>query len=576
MEKKLLKYPRPTLRRESFISLDGDWSFVFDDKQIGEHEEYFINFPSEHLTIKVPYAYQSKLSGINSQERHDVIWYQKEIKIHVEKEQAAILHFEASDYITKVYVNGKLATTHTGGYERFSVDVAPYIVNDAANIVVECIDTYDTHQPRGKQKWQDKPWGCWYQEINGIWRSVWIEIVNQIHIESIKLTPVEKGIETLLNFNKNNGDLRVKTEICFKNELIGCFEFDSNNFIIPLENTRYWNVDDPNLYDINFIVLKDDKEIDSIETQFGYRTIESKNAKFYINGKETFLRLALEQGYYINGIYTFENIDEMIEEVEWIKKLGFNGIRMHQKVEDERFYYLCDLFGVYVWCEMPSCYDFSADMAERVIKEWDEVVRQCYNHPSIIVWTPINESWGVKEIRTSLEEQAFLNHLYKNTKAYDPIRLVVSNDGWEHCTTDIVTLHNYVQDPERFKYFTENVLQIVKDNSKIDDMNDFIPFANGYEYNGQPIMYDEFCGIGLNLEDLEEGWGYGNSTKTKEQFFNRYKGLIKNAFESPNLAGWCMTQLTDVYIEVNGLLTMDRKPKYDISELKKVNEGIFE
>ena len=139
----------------------------------------------------------------------------------------------------------------------------------------------------------------------------------------------------------------------------------------------------------------------------------------------------------------------------------------------------------------------------------------------------------------------------------------------------MVTLHNYVQNPERFRYFTENVLEIVKTNGRVDDMNEFIPFSNGYKYEGQPILYDEFCGIGLNINECEEGWGYGDSTKTKEQFFERYKGLIKNAFESPHLAGWCMTQLTDVYIEVNGLLTMDRKPKYNVDKLKEVNEGKF-
>lgn len=565
------------MRRDSFISLDGEWLFVFDDDNIGEERQYFNSFPTNSLTINVPFAYQCELSGINNHERHDVIWYQKEIDLGKVENKVVMIHFEAADYITKVYVNGNLAIKHIGGYERFSVDIAQYLNDGKANIVVQCIDTYDTHQPRGKQKWQDKPWGCWYQEINGIWRSVWIEILEPTFIERIKLTPVLSGVDIHLNIHNFSSDLLIKVDISYKGNLIKEFYSRNNYFVIPLPEIHFWNADTPNLYDIGITLFNNDsKKIDYIQTQFGYRFVEASNQEILINNKKTYLRLALEQGYYIKGIYTFENSEEMVNEIEWIKKLGFNGIRMHQKIEDERFYYLCDVYGIYVWCEMPSCYDYSRDMASRVIDEWKDIIRQCYNHPSIIVWTPINESWGVKEIRTNKEEQNFLDFLYDTTKDYDNMRPVVSNDGWEHCKTDLVTLHNYVQDPKRFKYFTENVLEIVKSNGRIDDMNEFIPFSNGYKYSGQPILFDEFCGIGLNINECEDGWGYGDSTKTKEQFFERYKGLVKDAFESPNLAGWCMTQLTDVYIEVNGLLTMERKPKYDIEKLKAVNEGLFE
>ncbi len=575
-----LLYPRPLLKRDSFLSLAGEWIFAFDDEKIGEANNYQSGLFQDPLTIRVPYCYQSELSGIHSAAKHEVIWYQKEVvfqKKEIENKRI-LLHFDSCDYQSKVFVNGHFVGEHFGGYTRFGFDITDYVESEKANIVLESIDTYDTHQPRGKQKWQNEPWGCWYQEVNGIWKSVWLEFVDPIHVKRQKITPDAKtgcfDIETDVSETANAVLL---TEVYLDGKLVGESEKPLTEKVIrqsvPLREIVCWDVDHPVLYEVRAKIKEGSKVVDEVSTPTGFRTIEAKNGKILINGKPAFLRLALEQGYFIKGIYTFEDDQELLNEIEWIKKLGFNGVRMHQKVEDERFYYLCDLYGIYVWCEMPSCYDFNEKTVENTNREWKEVVEQHVNHPSIIVWVPINESWGVPGIRKEKEQQDFINGLYRWTKAYDPSRLVVSNDGWEHCQTDLVTLHNYVQDPARFAYFTENALEIVKSNGRIDDMNEFIPFADGYHYEGQPILFDEFCGIGFNLQETEKGWGYGNSTTSKEQFFQRYKGLINDAFASPNLAGWCMTQLTDVYIEVNGLLTMDRKPKCDVLALKAVNEG---
>lgn len=579
-----LSYPRPLLKRENnFISLNGPWDFLFDDENNGELKGFYNEFPKNSLTINVPYAYQSLKSGINIQERHDVVWYHKFIAFSDEqlKGNRVILHFEGSDYHTKVFVNKFLVVEHKGGYTRFSADITDAIYKNGANIVVECIDTYDTHQPRGKQKWKDDAWGCWYQEINGIWKEVWVEFVRPVHISNLKLSANDnkKAIDALVSLSQISKNSSLVAEVYYQNQLVSKVEKNINapefSIQIPLGNdVQRWDVFKPNLYDLKFRVLNQENQVvDEVLSEFGFRTIKAKNRKILLNDKEIFMKLALEQGYYNEGIYTFKDDQEMLDEIKWIKDLGFNGIRMHQKVEDERFYYLCDLEGLIVFCEMPSPYDFNESTVDNLKREWSEVVKQFYNHPSILVWTPINESWGVPEVSTDAVQQSFIIDVYHLTKSIDKTRLVISNDGWEHCVGDIITIHNYVQDPKVFQELCDNLFDIVKSNGRIDPMNTRVSFANGYSYSGQPILIDEFCGIGYDVTNVKDGWGYGNSTKSEQEFVDRYAAIVKAAHNCQYISGFCMTQLTDVYIEVNGLLTMDRKPKTDPKVLHKINSG---
>ena len=579
-----LAYPRPLLKRDNnLISLNGEWNFIFDDEGGGEIKGFYNEFPKDCLKINVPFAYQSIKSGINNQDRHDIVWYNRFITFTNEQLDGnrVILHFEGADYHTKVFVNKFLVGEHEGGYTRFSIDITDAIYKNGANIVVECIDTYDTHQPRGKQKWKDEAWGCWYQEINGIWKEVWIEIVKPVHIENLKLTANEnkKAIDVNVTLSQVTKNLSLIAYVFFDGELVSKTDkpISSLETTIRLalgEEVKKWDVFNPNLYDVKFqIVEQNDVLLDEVLTKFGFRTICTKNSKILLNDKELFMRLALEQGYYNEGIYTFKDEDEMLEEIEWIKKLGFNGIRMHQKVEDERFYYLCDLEGLIVFCEMPSPYDFNELTTINLKREWSEVIRQFYNHPSILVWTPINESWGVPEISTDKTQQLFAEEMYRLTKTYDKTRLVISNDGWEHCIGDIVTIHNYAQDPKVFQELCDNLLEIVENNGRIDQMNTRVSFASGYSYSGQPILIDEFCGIGFDVKNTKDGWGYGNSVKNEQEFVERYSSIVNVAHNCKYIAGFCMTQLTDVYIEVNGLLTMDRVPKSDLEAFYKINTG---
>ncbi len=568
-----LSYPRPLLKRNSFFNLNGKWDFLLEDKDVGEREPRFKQFPKDCFQINVPFCYQSINSGINIQKRYDTVWYHRNAHFDYKDDQRVILHFDAADYLTYVYVNAKLVGKHQGGYTSFAFDITDYLIDGNASIAVRCDDTYDLHQPRGKQKWREESFGCWYQEVNGIWKDVWAEVVEDVHIDNIRLTPKRDGIMNLnISLNKLLKGITADIEVYLDDELVAKQSHEllskEENIDVLLGKIAYWGIDNPILYDVK-ITLSNDDAISSI---FGYRFIEAKQGKLFLNDKPLFMRLTLEQGYYPEGIYTFKDKKQMVDEINYILEAGFNGLRMHQKVEDDRFYYLCDIKGLIAWSEMPSSYDFDDNTRSNALREWKEVLTQHYNHPSILVWTPCNESWGVPGIRHNKEQQDFLDELYDLTKAFDPIRLVVSNDGWEHCKTDLITLHNYTQNPEEFKkVFVDELLAILKENKKVDEKMDFVPFADGYHYEGQPILIDEFCGTGYNVASRNDGWGYGMNVNSKEEFYDRYEKLVKVATDSELVSGWCMTQMSDVYQEINGLLTFSREKKYDFDRIKKIN-----
>ena len=569
IDKSLLLYPRPLFRRDSFIDMNGEWDFFVETADVGQREQRYVEFPKEHLKIKVPFCYQCIESGIGDETRHDEVWYQKEFDFDRKENERVIFHIGASDYITYVYVNSRFVGKHKGGYTAFSFDITDYLIDNHAKITIRCLDSYDIHQPRGKQKWKNENFGCWYQEVTGIWKSVWAEVVPNTYISEFKLTPNRNNaidLEININDSKYAGSCIVLAK--FNNKEVGQIEakFVNGKAIaqLKLNEIHYWDLDNPNLYDIVFKL----ESGDVVTSQFGYRFVTTKDGEILLNDKPCFMRLTLEQGYYPEGIYTFKNIDQMIDEINLIIDCGFNGFRMHQKVEDERFYYLCDLLGLIAWSEMPSCYDFDDMTQENTIREWKEILKEHYNHPSILVWTPINESWGVPGIAFNKEEQEFAVKLYDITKEYDKTRLVVSNDGWEHCKTDLVTLHCYIQDPKHFREsLTDIVKEVVETNRVIDVGFTKKPFAEGFKYEGQPILIDEFCGIGFNIDRVNDGWGYGDQVKNEEEFILRYDGLVKAATQNKDIAGWCMTQITDVYQEVNGLVNFNREHKFNIKEV---------
>ena len=288
-----------------------------------------------------------------------------------------------------------------------------------------------------------------------------------------------------------------------------------------------------------------------------------------LNGRPLYQRLILDQGYWGPSHLTPPSEEALIEDIDKIHALGYNGLRKHQKTEDERFLYWCDVKGMLVWSEVASAYQFSDYAVEEFSREWMEIVRQNYNHPCIITWTPFNESWGISKVETNRMEQHFTEAIYHLTKSFDKHRPVIVNDGWEHTVSDIITLHDYEEVGEILKQrYTEFKDEIM--TTEVYHSNHKSAFANGYAYKGQPVIISEYGGIAFNNDD--SGWGYGNKVNTKEDFIRRFDNITTAVKELPYVCGFCYTQVSDVQQEINGLMDIDRNFKVEPEVIKEINE----
>lgn len=575
------EYPRPQFERQDWVNLNGEWEFAFDKDNIGEKEKWF-NKDKLNQKIIVPFTYETEASGIGEEEFCANIWYQKEVTVPTDYEnKRIILHFQAADYITKLWVNGQYVGKHKGGQIAFSFDITKYLSADRKlNIVVKNEDSFSCAQPRGKQRWLPENFGCWYVQTTGIWQTVWLEFLNEANLESVKITPDidTESVEFNLEFSEDvlQSNLVLKTEISFENRIVKEFEVGINRTLHTVKTdiaSEYfhwkimqWSPHHPNLYDVKFTLYKDGKAVDEVQSYFGMRKVSIENGNVLLNNTPIYQRLLLDQGYWKESHLTPPSEDAILEDIDRTLEMGFNGVRKHMKVEDQRFLYWADKKGLLVWSEMAATYEFSDEAVQNFTEEWMEVVKQQYNHPSIITWTPFNESWGVKNIYTDVKQQKFTEAIYYLTKAFDSMRPVIVNDGWEHTISDIITLHDYVEYGDEFTERYQDKETVL--NNSIAFNKGKHAMAQGYEYKGQPVIVSEYGGIAFNSE---EGWGYGNQVKNEAEFLHRYESITQAIKDMKYISGFCYTQITDVQQEVNGLLTEDRKPKVDLEKIRKIN-----
>lgn len=582
-------YPRPQFVRKSWENLNGIWDFAFDDNNIGEQERWNLSFPA-NLTINVPFTYETKLSGIQDESRHDNIWYHRKIKIDKSMlvSHKYWLHFEGSDFITKIWVNGQFAGAHKGGYSRFSFDVSNLVIDGDNDLVVKVEDSFDKQQPRGKQRWLEKNYGCWYVQTTGIWKTVWAEYVPYISFSSIKMTPniqnacVDIEYDISASISDLNESLEVEATVSFDGEFVNKNRsvISYNHVITRIDmftqkaedfhwSAKLWSPKTPHLYDIQFRLLKDGAVVDEIGSYFAMRDIRINGTNVLLNNRPLYQKLILDQGYWEDSHLTPPSEEALIEDIEKIQALGYTGLRKHQKTEDERFLYWCDVKGMLVWSEAPATYQYGDAAVEEFTREWMEIVKQNYNHPCIITWVPFNESWGVENIFTRQDQQHFTEAIYYLTKSIDPQRPVIVNDGWEHTISDIITLHDYEESGEKFleryKRFYDEIL-----TNQVFHCGDHPAFAEHYHYRGQPIIISEFGGIAFNSE--AEGWGYGNKVENEEAFLVRFDSVTSAIKELPYVCGYCYTQVTDVQQEINGLLDSRRNFKVSPDAIREINQ----
>lgn len=582
-------YPRPQFVRADWENLNGSWDFDFDDENAGEKEKWYQEFKGDKK-INVPFTYETKLSGIQDETRHDFIWYHRTISVDGEKleNNRYILHFEGSDFITKVWVNGAYAGSHRGGYARCSFDVTNLVHDGENELTVKVEDSYDPQQPRGKQRWIKENFGCWYIQTTGIWKTVWSEYVPKIGLASVKMTPDLQNAALKLEYEVDAAeevlgeDLIVTASVSFKGVPVAKQSVMANQkHVGTTMNVSYygsiglewgvctWTPSQPDLYDIDFTVIYKGEAVDEIGSYFAMREIRIDGQNILLNGHPLYQRLILDQGYWRDSHLTAPSEEALIEDIDKIHALGYNGLRKHQKIEDERFLYWCDVKGMLVWSEMAAAYQYSDYAVEEFAKEWMEIVRQNYNHPCIITWTPINESWGVSQVETRRVEQHFTEAVYHLTKSFDMMRPVIVNDGWEHTISDIITLHDYEEVGDTlYKRYTEYKDQIM--TTEVYHSSAKSAFANGYEYKGQPMIISEYGGIAFNNDD--SGWGYGNKVNTKEDFIRRFDDITTAVKKIPYCCGFCYTQVSDVQQEINGLMDIDRNFKVEPEVIKEINE----
>lgn len=574
-------YPRPHFKREKWLNLNGEWDFSFDDSNSGESEKWYEDHTLDSK-INVPFTYETKASGIKDTTYHRYIWYKRDFDLDDHQNgNKVILRFQASDYITKVWINGQYAGDHKGGNSAFAFDITNNVTfNEPNHISVRVEDTLSKSQPRGKQRWIKESYGCWYVQTTGIWQTVWIEYVNTSSICNVKTTPNldESTVEFDYKLSDNPGkDWQVRTRVKFKNKNI-CTNITSvsskeHKVVLNVADEEnewgvyQWTPENPHLYDVSFELLINEVVLDEVSSYFGMRKVSIENGQVLLNNEPYYQKLLLDQGYWPESMLTAPNDDALLEDIIKTKEMGFNGVRKHQKIEDQQFLHLCNTEGLLVWSEMAATYDFNDTAISNFTEEWVDILDQNYNHPCIVTWVPFNESWGVSKIKNSKKQQAFTEAIYYLTKSIDHNRPVIVNDGWEHTVSDIIALHDYEEIGDVFngRYTDKN--QILE--NKIPHNGFKYAFAEGYTYKGQPVMITEYGGIAFNEE---RGWGYGNQVDTEEEFLNRYKNITDAIKAIPYISGYCYTQTTDVQQEINGLLNEDRSPKIAMNKIKELND----
>ncbi len=581
-------HPRPQLVRPGWRSLDGEWRFAYDDRDAGLRERWAGRPGAFDRVITVPYPPESPASGIGDRGVHPVLWYRRSFPVGAEdRAQRLILHFGAVDHRADVWVNERLVGRHEGGHTPFSFEITDALVPDEEQVVVvRAVDRPDDiTQPRGKQYWGPEPEQIWYHRTSGIWQTVWLERVPAVRIDEVRWT-TELDRDRLVVGVRTDRPVRgrVAVRLTHHGEVVAddvvSLTGDEVTREIALRlgppsmvRTRrwVWSPEYPNLLDAEVSLIEDDEVVDRVTSYVGLRSVGVSDGRLVLNGRPYYMRLVLSQGYWPRTHLAPPGDDALRAEVESIKALGFNGVRMHQKVEDPRFLYWCDRLGLLVWSEMPSAYAFTDRAVERFTREWMEVLRRDYSHPCVILWLPFNESWGVPALGRSPAQQAYVRGIYQLTHALDGTRPVMGNDGWENVANDIYGVHDYTRsgDDIRERYGS---LDAVERTIREVQPNYHSLSVKGTIRGDEPVVLTE-CG-GISFSDASTGgetFGYGTA-RDPDEFLRQYEELLDALLECRGLAGFCYTQLCDVEQETNGLLTAQRSAKVDPAAIREITQ----
>lgn len=570
--------PQPQFARPDWQSLNGEWEFEFDDANAGLREDWAASQKAFRRRITVPYAFETKLSGIGDTSFHPWVWYRRAIQVPANwANRRILLHFGAVDYRAMIWVNGRLAGTHEGGNVPIKLDITDFLkAGQQQTVTVRAEDPpEDRYIPRGKQYWQPQSRGIFYTRTTGIWQPVWIEATGTSFIDKLRIHPQTDGEVTFnAKVARPGPGLTLHATVKFKDQVVAmgssAVTGERGSIGLRVNDPVKWNIGQGNLYDVAFELRKGGETVDRVQSYYGYRSLRVDAGRFHLNDRPTYLKMVLDQGYWMESSITPPTDEAMQYDIKMAMEMGFNGARKHQKLEDPRFLYWADKMGFLVSSEMANAYLYDEDYAARFTREWIEAVERDVNHPSIVMWIPINESWGISD-PADPRQTAHLKSLYYLTKSLDPTRPVIDNDGWEHTdTTDLFGIHDYAPRGERLveKY------SVLRQREFAFPGNGRAALAPGFKYNGSPVFLSEFGGIAYPMPGSPvpaDAWGYAGVEKSPESALERLRSLYVGIAKIPQIMGICYTQLTDVEQEINGLMTYDRKPKFDLKKLREIN-----
>ena len=571
------EYPRPQFERADWVNLNGEWSFALDLSDSGRDRDFY-NSKGFEQRITVPFAPESKLSGIGYTDFINSVWYQRMIQIPSAWQGKRVkLNFGAVYYESEVYIDGRFVGRHYGGSDSFAFDITDFVGDGKEHSIVVHAesDLRSGTQPGGKQSTNYYSYGCSYTRTTGIWQTVWMEAVDDMALERVQVvTDIDnEQIVVIPTYYNVAGGNTLSVEVRDGGKVVAHAESAAVQgvpVVVALKKAKLWSPESPFLYDVVYEVKDaEGKTLDRVDAYVGMRKVHIDGNKIYLNNKPYYQRLVLDQGFYPDGIWTAPSDEALKHDIEMSKAAGFNGARLHQKVFEERFYYWADKLGYIVWGEMASWdKDFNSVAAARnFMSEWGNIVVRDRNHPALIVWTPFNEEFGVP----SNEAGRFLTDVYNETRRLDPTRPVNTVSGGIYVISDFCTAHCYEQDGARLHSMLFDGKKFYQPQGPNGGFDRAI---RKLYYDGSlPYLLDEFGGIKCAETQPEGGnsWGYGNAAPTREDFYTRLEALVKAIVDhSDKICGFCYTQLTDVEQEQNGVYYYDRGEKFDMGRVKAI------
>jgi beta-galactosidase/beta-glucuronidase len=552
-EEPLPVYPRPKMKRDEWTNLNGLWDFQISDKSgKGEYDDQ----------ILVPYPVESALSGVKKTVgAKNRVWYRRTFTVNPAEDERLLLHFGASDWETHVFVNGQYVGMHQGGYDPFSFDITDELTEDEEQTLeVTVWDPTDRgHQPVGKQT--HDPRGIWYTAVTGLWQTVWLETVPETHIQDLKVTPqvgqerakIEVDVENATDAHRVRAIVRTD-----EGEVTRTTGRPQNRLFANWDDPRLWSPSDPFLYDLEVHLLDEDGNVlDRVTSYVGMRSVSVAEAddghmRLFLNGEPLFHMGLLDQGWWPDGLYRAPTDEALKYDIEMTKKLGYNMIRKHVKVEPQRWYYWADKLGVLVWQDMPSpdiepgsIPERSPESAKQFTDEYKAMIDALDHYPSIVMWVPFNESWGQFRTREIVEW----------TENKDPTRLVDNASGWhDRGVGDVVDEHHYpgpgMPEPEEHR---ASVLG---------------------EFGGEALVVNDH----LWIQDFSEAPTHYETSQSAEALHTTYNRMISevDSMKDEGLAAAVYTQTTDVESEVNGIMTYDRAVvKFDEAHMREMHSALI-